>query len=143
MRIFRLAAPALLALAVLPAVAQNEERYAIEKTQDGYVRMDRNSGDMSICRESSGQLVCRLAVDERTALEDEMERLKTELEQLKSRVEALEQAPRAPLASELPDEETFDQALTLMERFFRRFMGIVQDLERDLGNPEPQPEQRT
>lgn len=133
------AAAAFAAFACIPASAQDAERYTLEKTPDGYVRMDRRSGEMSICRETTGQLVCKLAADERSALQDEIERLQSELDALDKRVTSLEAAPRTALEGELPDEQTFDQALGLMERFFRRFMGIVKDLERDFNDPEPEP----
>ena len=48
----------LLALLCAPALAEGDaERYRLEKTGDGYVRMDTATGAMSTCREQSGQLV--------------------------------------------------------------------------------------
>ena len=60
-----------------PAVACADEtdRYRLEKSDNGYVRMDTQTGEMSICEERSGQLVCKLAADERAAFEDEIDRL--------------------------------------------------------------------
>ncbi|MCK5748272.1 MAG: hypothetical protein KAH44_18790, partial [Oricola sp.] len=70
------AATALLAplLAAAPASAENG-RYVMEKTGEGYVRMDTASGEMSICTEKNGQLVCKLAADERAAFQDALDRL--------------------------------------------------------------------
>lgn len=130
-------AAAIAGLFLAPAAAQEAERYTLEKTENGYVRMDNRSGAMSICEERAGQLVCRLAADERIAHGEEVERLQAELEALEKRVAALENRPQAALENELPDEQTFDQALGLMEQFFRRFMGIIKDLERDFNEPEP------
>lgn len=126
-------------LSATSLTAQEAERYTLEKTPNGYVRMDNRSGKMSFCEERTGQLVCKLAADERAAHGEEVERLQTELEALEKRVAALESAPRTALQNELPDEQTFDQALGLMERFFRRFMGIVKDMERDFNEPEADP----
>lgn len=123
-----------------PAAAQNSDRYTMEKSAGGFVRMDRRTGEMSICEERAGQLVCKLAADERAAFRDEVERLHADLEELEERVAALEDERRTSLNTELPDEQTFDQALGLMERFFRRFMGIVEDLEQDFGDPQSEPE---
>lgn len=129
--------------AAAPAIAQDGERYTLEKSPDGHIRMDRRSGEMSICREQGGQLVCKLAADERSALQDEIERLQSELDMLEERVSALEIPPRQPPLSAVPDEDSFDQAMGLMERFFRRFMGIVKELERDFDDPEPGTPQKT
>ena len=37
--------------------------------------MDTQTGEMSICEERSGQLVCKLAADERSAFQDDVDRL--------------------------------------------------------------------
>lgn len=110
------------------AAAQDVERFQLEKTDDGYVRMDTRTGEMSICAEKSGQLVCRLAADERSAFQDEIDRLDGSLKTLQDRVTALEKAPVLP---GLPTEEEFDRTMSYMERFFRGFMDIVKDHDKD------------
>lgn len=74
------------------AMAQEAERFRLERTEEGYVRMDTQTGAMSICRERSGQLVCAPAADERTAYEEDIAALQDRLETLEERVEALEGA---------------------------------------------------
>lgn len=113
------------------ALAQDAERYQLERTDQGYVRMDTRTGEMSICEERSGQLVCRLAADERAAFQDEIDRLNGSLSALEDRVTALEKAPALP---GLPTEEEFDKTMTYMQRFFRGFMDIVKELD---GEKEP------
>jgi flagellar motility protein MotE (MotC chaperone) len=145
MRTTDLMAPALAAvLLAAPAHAQDAERYTLQKTEDGYIRMDDETGEISICKQRSGQLVCTIAADERTAFQDELERLESEIAALERRITALEEA-RSPRRDGETSEEEFDKALGFMERFFRRFMDIVKDLEKDFGSPEPEPEktQRT
>jgi hypothetical protein len=85
MRIASLAAMALLSIGVLAAYAQSDdERYTLEKSANGYVRMDKQTGEMSICQEQSGQLVCKLAADERSAFEGEVDRLQSSVEALEN-----------------------------------------------------------
>src|SRR5690606_29020277 len=91
MRIMSLAA--CLALAPLvagSAHANDAERYRLEKSADGYVRMDTRTGAMSICEEKEGQLVCRVAADERSAFQDEIDRLQEQVKSLDERVVKLE-----------------------------------------------------
>ncbi len=122
-------------LIAIAAPASDEERYRLEKNENGYVRMDTRTGAMSICQDTGGQLVCRAAADERTAYEDDIERLQDGIHELEKRVTALEN--RAIPEMMLPSEENFEKSLSYMEQFFRRFMGIVKDLEKD-GSGEPQ-----
>ncbi len=133
MRTLAFALAAIAPVFVLSADAQEAERYRLEKTEDGYVRMDTRTGEMSICEErNGGHLVCRTAADERSAFEDEIDRLNASLRALEDRVAALE---KAPAASGLPTEEEFDKTMGYMERFFRGFMDIVKDFEKDETPP--------
>lgn len=115
------------------ALADDAARFTLEKTADGYVRMDKTTGEMSICTQQADQLVCRIAADDRVAMEDEIARLD-------GRVTKLEEAMKAGGAaatsnSTLPTDEEFEKSMTLMEKFFRRFMGVVKDLNED-GTPQ-------
>lgn len=125
----------LFAIGATPALAQDVERYRLERSPQGYVRTDTVTGATSLCRERGGQLVCRMAVEERDAYDSGIAALQERVEALEDRVAALEGGSPA---SRLSDEEEFEQTLGYMERFFRRFMGIVKDLERDFGSGEPQ-----
>lgn len=122
----------ILALTAAPALGQDAERYQLERTQDGYVRLDTTTGRMSICQETSGRLVCRAAVEEREAYERDMGTLQQEMDALEARVAALESSS----GKGLPSEEEFERGLGYMERFFRRFMGIVSDFEDETA-PAP------
>ena len=112
-----------------PVAAQDASRYTMERTDDGFVRMDRDTGEVSICRESGEDIVCRLAADDRKAFEEQ-------LDALSDRVAALEERIGDGAASDLPNEEEIDRAMGIMETFMRRFFGIIQDLNRDLGGTE-------
>ena len=129
----------LLMAGATPVLAQEAERYALERTDDGYVRMDKRTGEMSICTETSGQLVCKLAADERKAYDDAVDRLQTAIDSLEDRVAALESSPK----STLPSETEFDQTMNYMQKFFRSFMDVVKEWDRDLRGPDEVPQQRT
>jgi hypothetical protein len=127
-------------VSVLPltATAQDTDRYTLERSGDSYVRMDRKTGEISTCEERSGQLVCRLAADERSAFQDEVDRLQDRLSGLEKRVVELETASRLNPQRVLPTEEDFEKSLGYMERFFRRFMDIVKDFDKNWRQGEPQ-----
>ena len=136
MRIAILAGLGLIAGATLASAQESETRYTLEKTPDGYVRMDSRTGEMSICTEQSGQLVCKLAADERSAFQDELDRIIGRLDEVEKRLAAVEREPSAPDAG-LPTEEQFEQTLTFMERFFRRFIDVAKDIDKHLNAPDP------
>ncbi|PSJ60457.1 hypothetical protein [Pseudaminobacter soli (ex Li et al. 2025)] len=116
-----------------------EDRYRLEKTDNGYVRMDTQTGAMSICEERSGQLVCKLAADEREAYQTQIDQLQSALKAIESRVTALEKN-RPALQAPLPTEEEFEKGMSYMERFFRRFMDIVKDFDKEEKQPNQQPQ---
>lgn len=124
-----------LLLPLLVAASAGEPGYVLEKTPDGYIRMDKRTGEMSICAERRGDLVCRMAADERMAMQDEMERLQGDVKMLEDRVSKLENSLAARVEQSLPTEEDFDRTMGYMERFFRRFMDIVKDFEKDGAKP--------
>ncbi|MEI5681588.1 MULTISPECIES: hypothetical protein [unclassified Mesorhizobium] len=121
------------------AHAADTERYRLEKSESGYVRMDTQTGEMSICEERAGQLVCKLAADERKAYQDQADRLQSELKALEERVAAIEKSPLINPKSVLPTDEEFEKTMGYMERFMRRFMGIAKDLDQDNKTPGVEP----
>ena len=132
MRMFVIAVSVLLLAGAVQGMAQTTERYRLEPAPDGgYVRMDVETGRMALCSERSGQLVCRMAVEDRDAYEDEIGALRAALAALEARVAALE------AGDGLPSDEEFDRSLGMMEKFFRRFMGVIQEFERDFGAEPP------
>jgi flagellar motility protein MotE (MotC chaperone) len=131
-----LIAAAALVLATGAAHAEQAERYRLEKSADGFVRMDTQTGAMSICEEKDAQLVCRVAADERSAFQDEIERLQGQVKALDQRVAKLENSLSAKLESSLPSEEDFNRTMGYMERVFRSFMGMVKEMQKD--EPAPQ-----
>ncbi len=142
----RLILIATLAFAAAPAAAEDEGRFRLEKTPDGYVRMDTQTGEMSLCEMRGGQLVCKLAADERSALQDELDRLSTRLAAIEERLAKIEANPIVKPENLLPSDEEFQRSLGLMEQFFRKFMGIVKDMDKELGDgdgKEPTPPQKT
>lgn len=134
-------AAAAVALSPVPSSAQDAERYQLERTQDGYVRLDTRSGRMSLCQERGERLICRAASEERGAYENRVEALEDRIEALEDRIAALE---GRQAGNDLPSEKEFEQTLGYMERFFRRFMDIVTEMDRrsDPDQPPP-PEDRT
>ncbi|MER9891298.1 hypothetical protein NKJ40_04230 [Mesorhizobium sp. M0119] len=128
---------ALVSLVAASAFSEEADRYRLEKSANGYVRMDTQTGAMSLCEERSGQLVCKTAADERAAFQDEVDRLKNSVKALDERVAKLENSLAARFESTLPSEEDFNKTMGYMERFLRSFMDIVKDMDKDEDGAKP------
>ncbi|GAB1580917.1 MULTISPECIES: hypothetical protein [Phyllobacteriaceae] len=122
------------------AFSQEAGRYTMEKTDKGYVRLDTKTGDVSVCSEQSGQMVCRLAADDRRAYEDDLAALNERVKKLEEQVAAFGKLPPV-VRDTLPSEEEFEKTMSYMERFFRRFMDIVRSFDSGSdGANDPVPE---
>ncbi len=121
-----------LGFGVAPAPAQDMQRYAMEKTESGIVRLDRQTGAFVLCKEQAGTIVCAegnaatLSKDERIIL------LEKQVADLTARVAKLEKAGVSN--GSLPSEEEFEKGLSYMERFMRSFMGVAKSLDEPAPN---------
>ncbi|TPJ36246.1 hypothetical protein [Mesorhizobium sp. B2-8-3] len=144
MRLHHILIPAALcSLVAASAYSEETDHYRLEKSADGYIRMDTRTGAMSICEERSGQLVCKMAADERAAYQDEIDRLDNSVKALDARVAKLENSLSARLESNLPSQEDFNKSLGYMEQFFRTFKDIVKDMDKDDGDGGTKLNQKT
>lgn len=119
-----------------PALAEEQDmaRFALEKTESGFVRLDRQTGALTLCQEKDGALVCRMAADERAAYEEDLTRLE-------KRVEALEKTladGRLPASGEpMPSDEEVERSIGIMERFMRSFFGLVEEFKQKEEGASP------
>ncbi|MDQ0419969.1 hypothetical protein J2045_000982 [Peteryoungia aggregata LMG 23059] len=118
---------AALSLGIPCASAQEAttDRYMLEKSGSGFVRLDRQTGVVTLCMETDGTLTCRMAADERAAYDEDLARLE-------KRVEALERqitADTTTRSGELPSDAEIDRSIGIMERFMRAFFGLVQEFQ--------------
>ncbi|MBP1842043.1 hypothetical protein J2046_000287 [Rhizobium petrolearium] len=132
MKVLALATSALLIAG--PALTQQAQpnRFQLERTESGIVRLDTQTGAMTLCHDENGTLACRMQPDERAAYEQELDRLE-------KRVTALEERLSHTPPNALPSDEEVDRSLSIMERFMRRFMAIVGEFidEREDNKPQP------
>lgn len=82
---------ALVALAgAAPAPPASDERYAIAPTESGYLRIDKQSGEIASCRAKDAAWACD-TLDDRKKLEAEVARLAKENKELQGVVKRLEE----------------------------------------------------
>jgi len=112
------------------ALAEETTTYTLERTETGYVRMNNRTGEMSICQERAGQLVCKLAAEERLAYDEDIADLKARVAKLEDTVSNMGRLPPA-VRDSLPSSEDFERGLSYIEKFMRRFMGIAKEFENE------------
>lgn len=135
-------AAALLALGTLltaqTAPAQEppppQEGYSLQPATGEYLKIDRRTGDVSLCASRGGDWSCELVADDRQAYEDRIAELEAENERLGKRIATLEaeaNGVRAPLLDK-DDERRLQEFFDLSDRMFRHFFDLVDRLrERD------------
>jgi hypothetical protein len=135
---FGLAAFLLATTALFPATGRaaepGTERFQLERSGDHFIRLDRQTGAMSLCEEQNGSLVCRMAADERAAYDAELDRLS-------GRVAALEKiAGQNGGASKLPSDAEVERSIGIMERMMRSVMGMVKEFRDEPSDDKALPQ---
>ncbi len=116
-----------------PSPAQDIQRYSMEKTDSGIIRLDRQTGEFALCKEQAGKVECaetkpaQLSNDERTLL------LEKQVADLTARIAKLEKT--GVTNNTLPSEEEFEKGLGYMERFMRSFMGVAKSFDEPATTP--------
>ena len=125
-----------LLIASLPAMAEEEAgRYSMAQVEDGILRLDTRTGQVSHCQVADTQWVCRSAADDRAALDDEIAELQEEKDALRARIAELEAVAEANDGRNLalPSDEELDEVIGFMERLMRRFYAFAESLRNEPG----------
>jgi len=117
-----------------PAGAAETGRYVLKDVEGGFIRLDTETGAVSLCRSLSEKWRCEPVADAEAALQDEINRLAEEnaaLERQLAELTGSEGERSTGPAIELPSEEDLDRIFGIFERFMRRFI----DFARSLNEP--------
>lgn len=125
-------------------VADEDARYTFHRVEDGYLRLDGRSGQVSSCARRPAGWLCQPVPDERAALEAELTRLQVDNAALKkellSRHLALPSGirPDPPPARveeprlRLTTDSEFSRIKAFVERVWRRLVEMVANVQRDI-----------
>ena len=134
------------AWAQTPSPEGADSRYTFHRVDDGYVRLDGRTGQVSMCVQRPIGWACQAVPDERSALEAEIARLQGESAVLKKELIARNLPlpgavrPEPPAAKEepprlqLPNDADLDKVVTFFEKIWRRFVEVIVTLQKDLQN---------
>jgi hypothetical protein len=121
-------------IAVRQEPAKPSGRYVMKQTQNGFLRLDSQTGAVSLCTVKDNKLTCQSSADERAALEAEIARLARKNAELEKKLADASKSTAQRLREVLPSDKEMDKALSFAEKFMRRMMRIM----REEDKKEPQ-----
>lgn len=149
-----LAASAVCVALSAPAFAEGEMpdsehgRYTFNKVAEGFLRLDTQTGQVSVCSQRAVGFACQVVPDDRTVLESEIARLRAENAALKKEMLAhglaLPGAGGATLESagtrdsditiRLPDNSEIDRVVAYAGQLWHRFVEAIARAQRQVLN---------
>lgn len=117
----------------------DESRYTFTRTDDGYLRLDGRTGQVSVCSRRPAGWACQVVPDERTALEAELARLQGENAALKKELLAhslplpgvVKPEPPAAKVDDLPHDADLNKMMAFVEKVWRRMVEMITNLQKD------------
>jgi hypothetical protein len=135
-------------LAAPVASAQNapdneDSRFTFHRTNDGTLRLDGRTGEVSLCLRRPSGWQCQAVPDERAALEAEIARLQADNISLKrellsrnlplpSGIKAEPQERGRDPRIQVPSDAELNQIMTFMEKVWRRMVEMIVTTQRDM-----------
>jgi hypothetical protein len=122
----------------------NDNRYQFNRVEDGYLRLDLKSGQVSLCSRRAVGWSCIAVPDDRAAFDGEIARLQAENAALKKTL--LDQGLSLPggVKSEppaarngdsdlkLPSNADIDRMMAVVEKVWRRLVEMIANLQKDI-----------
>ena len=137
MRKISLFVAAFLTSAVTLAAAQNEvegqtpaqpaARYAFNPVNDGFLRLDNVTGQVSFCNPTSAGWACQAVPEDRAALEKEIARLQDEVTSLKQQVATFRDPPPPRPPADLSPPSVQNDRASELRADLARAKAAVQD----------------
>jgi hypothetical protein len=138
-----LGVPATAAWAQGASTDPDDSRYTFNRVDEGYLRLDGRTGQVSQCMRQSVGWACRALPDDRAALEAEIARLQSENVALKKELIAR----NLPLPNSVkpgqagnseeprlqqPNDTDVNKVMSFLEKVWRRLVEMVGSLQKDL-----------
>lgn len=122
----------------------DDKRYTFNRVDEGYLRLDGRTGEVSICAQRPAGWACQAVPDERAALEAEIARLQAENAAVKKELIARNLPlpgtvkPDAPAANpdeprlQLPNDADLNKVMNFVEKVWRRLLDMIATVHKDV-----------
>jgi len=126
------------------APQSDDKRYTFNRVDEGYLRLDGRTGQVSICAQRPAGWACQAVPDERAALEAEIARLQAENAAVKKELIARDLPlpgtvePDAPAANpdeprlQLPNDADLNKVMNFVEKVWRRLLDMIATVHKDV-----------
>jgi hypothetical protein len=126
------------------APQSDDKRYTFNRVDEGYLRLDGRTGQVSICAQRPAGWACQAVPDERAALETEIARLQAENAAVKKELIARNLPlpgtvkPDAPAANpdeprlQLPNDADLNKVMNFVEKVWRRLLDMIATVHKDV-----------
>jgi hypothetical protein len=114
----------------------------LHRTDEGYLRLDGRSGQVSLCLKRSAGWECQVVPDERSALEGEIARLQSDNANLKRELLAhnlpLPGGVRPGVSGreeerlQLPSDAELNQMMSFIEKVWKRMVEMIVTTQKDI-----------
>jgi hypothetical protein len=123
---------------------ENEDsRFSFFRAADGFLRLDGQTGQVSMCTRRQAGWLCQALPEERAAFEAEIARLQADNAALKKEVLAHDlplpggvwpDAPSAKVGPQAPaaTDHEVNQVMSVIENVWRRLVAMIASVQRDL-----------
>jgi hypothetical protein len=123
-----------------------EGRYTFNKAADGFVRLDMQTGEVSVCSQRSIGWACQAAPEDRAVLESEIARLRAENAALKKDLlarglplpsGAMPESPMVSQGEPVPQwrgDSDLDRMMAIVGRIWHRFVEAIARAEKQMQN---------
>jgi len=128
-----------------PAFAQDKPdnadgRFTLHRSDEGFLRLDGRSGQVSLCLKRSAGWECQAVPDERSALEGEIARLQANNAQLKRELLAhnlpLPGGARPDVSGheelQLPSDAELNRVMAFVEKVWKRMVEMIVTTQKDI-----------
>jgi hypothetical protein len=133
------------ALRAQSASGENDDtRYTFKRADEGYLRLDGRTGQVSLCTRRAVGWACQAVPDERTALEAEIARIQSDNAALKKELlahglplpgvvksEPPQAKPQEP-SLQLPNGADFHKLMSFIQNVWRRLVEMIATLQKDI-----------
>jgi len=142
----------LLSALAVPSFAQDKPdnadgRFTLHRTDEGFLRLDGRSGQVSLCLKRSAGWECQAVPDERSALEGEIARLQADNANLKRELLAHNLplpggmkpgiAGREEERLQLPSDAELNQMMNFVEKVWKRMVEMIVTTQKDIMKKQP------